>query len=507
MKKRAALLGSIFGIFNIFISMICSIVVRKLFVVYLGTEYLGLSAVFSSILGVLVILDGGVAGSMFYRIYKPLADNDNERISAVFHLTKIVYLARSVLVFLVGFAAMAFLPRLCRGSTFEMQYIYKIYMLQLVLSSASYFYIFYSFFVEAIQKRHIVALVTLAIYCVTVAAQIVCLIKYKSFVIYTLLHLLQPLTVYFVCRRISFSEYPMLRKKVKLSKGDFRDLPQMFKMVIHSLGTVVATYTDSFLITTFVGLNTLGLYDNYKVILGKVRAFLDQFTASIKDPMRLLMAEGDKEKAYGMLRNLNFFMNCTGGICSILFCAMISPFVQLWLGESYLMSSAVVATSGYTLFLSFLNYITVDIYYYNECYQRDKVSPIIEITVNLVISFVAGKYYGIPGVLFGTVLYYFSQEILRTRKLFVEYFESSPNRFLLEYADYGISVAAFIWLASNVQTMFSINNPVWAMVINGIAVSSLFFAYIWFRYRKDSRYVYFQHVATGIIDKLMRRSK
>lgn len=432
-KIKTVFLSSVIGVVNIIISTFGAILVRMYFVRNLGTEYLGLIAIFSSILGALLAVDCGVAGSMFYKIYAPIAANNREKIISTFNIIKVVYAARAGLVFIVGLAMIFFLPELCKSSDVDMCYIYEGYVTYLMIASVSYYIILYSFFVEAVQKRYLVSMISLGTYFISVVLHILSLEYSKSYIVYIVIFLGQQLTVYYICRLLIYKYYPFLRERKKITLSELKELPQFVKMAFHTLGTVIALYTDAFLISFFSGVNSLGMYDNYRVISAKVSAVLDQLTSSIKDPMRLLAVKGECEKIETALYNVNFFMFCVAGICSLIYLATIDFFVTVWLGDEYVMGTDIACSSACIIFMIALNYITVDTYYQTECYKNDKKAPIIEVIVNMFVSIVLGHQFGITGVLLGTVAYYFVQVILRSRKICNVILNKSSIDYILRY--------------------------------------------------------------------------
>ena len=56
---------------------------RTVFVHYLGNDYLGLNTLFANILSVLTIAELGIGGTIAYALYKPLAENDTEKIASL----------------------------------------------------------------------------------------------------------------------------------------------------------------------------------------------------------------------------------------------------------------------------------------------------------------------------------------------------------------------------------------------------------------------------------------
>ena len=83
MRKRNVLLGTVFGIIYQIISIILAFAVRTAFLRNLSVDHLGVNALFSDIFGILIALDCGISSSVFIRIYKPLADGDQEHVQSI----------------------------------------------------------------------------------------------------------------------------------------------------------------------------------------------------------------------------------------------------------------------------------------------------------------------------------------------------------------------------------------------------------------------------------------
>ncbi len=97
------------GITNKLITMILSFVSRRLFIQYIGIEYLGINGLFAEILGVLSLADLGFGTAMTYSFYKPIAENDTKKISALLRYYKTVYNVIAATVAVLGLALVPFL--------------------------------------------------------------------------------------------------------------------------------------------------------------------------------------------------------------------------------------------------------------------------------------------------------------------------------------------------------------------------------------------------------------
>ena len=76
---RAAWIGQFLNIFAKF-------VMRRFFVKYISTDYLGLDAVFNNIIGLMNLAELGIGSAIFYALYGPLAEEDEDRVLGVMQL-------------------------------------------------------------------------------------------------------------------------------------------------------------------------------------------------------------------------------------------------------------------------------------------------------------------------------------------------------------------------------------------------------------------------------------
>lgn len=77
-----------FGMINRVVSILFPFIVRTIFIKTLGEEYLGLNSLYSSVLQVLNLADLGFASAIVASMYKPIADNDVKKVSALMALYK-----------------------------------------------------------------------------------------------------------------------------------------------------------------------------------------------------------------------------------------------------------------------------------------------------------------------------------------------------------------------------------------------------------------------------------
>ena len=66
-------------------------VIRTIILYYLGTEYAGLSSLFTSVLQILSLSELGIGSAIVFSMYKPVAEGNNAEINALLKLYRKFY--------------------------------------------------------------------------------------------------------------------------------------------------------------------------------------------------------------------------------------------------------------------------------------------------------------------------------------------------------------------------------------------------------------------------------
>ena len=217
---------------------IISIVCRTVFIYTLGAEYLGVSGLFSNVLGILSFSELGIGTAINFSLYKPIAENDNEKIKSLLHLYRTAYRIVAVVVTLVGLLLFPFLKYIV-NTDIPMSEIHAFYFIFLFNTVSSYFITYKTAYVSALQKEYIVTNTSAIGTIVTNVCQIVLLLlggNYLSFLLMaSTIGLLQKgITVVYLNKR-----FPVLTEKQSLpldpqtKSGIWRNVRAL---IVHKVG-------------------------------------------------------------------------------------------------------------------------------------------------------------------------------------------------------------------------------------------------------------------------------
>ena len=132
-----------FGMINRVVSILFPFIVRTIFIKTLGEEYLGLNSLYSSVLQVLNLADLGFASAIVASMYKPIADNDVKKVSALMALYKKLYKVIGFCILFAGLAITPFIGALINGEPPEGVNIYIVWLLYLANTVVSYLFFAY----------------------------------------------------------------------------------------------------------------------------------------------------------------------------------------------------------------------------------------------------------------------------------------------------------------------------------------------------------------------------
>ena len=380
---------------------------RFVFVHILGKEYLGLDGLFTDILTVLSLAELGFSVSITYSLYRPVAEGDTELIKSLIRLYRRVYQIVGVTVLAVGASLTPFLDFFVKKMPEDISHIPLIYLLNVLNTGVSYFFVYKSTLLFVYQKKYIDTMIRAGVTLPVNAVQIVVLVVSGDYLYYLYIlvigTLLQNVAVAVKTDRL----YPYLREKeVRPLPGEIRqDIRRnVSAMVLNRVGAAVVFSTDNILISKFVGIVTAGLYSNYVMIRGFLNLMINALFNALTPALGNLIAMNREEGGSKAFRQLNFFGAWLFGWMSICLLWLYDPFITLWLGEGYLLPRPVVLLIVINFYLNSMRIPVAKTRSVMGLFWDERYKSILEAILNLVVSVILAKRWGVAGILTGTLI-------------------------------------------------------------------------------------------------------
>lgn len=388
------------------VSTLIAFVGRTFFVKILGREYLGVSGLFSNILSVLALAEMGVGSAIVFSLYKPLAERDEGRIRALMALYKRAYTAIGAFVLIAGCSLAPFIGFFVKEVP-NIPHFRLIYVLFAVNNAAVYFASYKAALINADQNQYITASLRQFLSLVMNAVQIAVLYAAHSYILYLAVMIvftvLQNLALCAVADRL----YPFLKKKNPPPlPSDERSVivRNVRAMLMHKVGGVAVDCTDNILISKLVGVAAVGLYSNYYLVVRTLRTLTDTLFTSLVSSVGNLGATQGKDKIFENFRAVNLAVSYVSALCFVCLFNLFSRFISLWLGGDYLLSGALTFVICLNFYLTSMRTGLLVFRSALGLFYCDRFKAVFEAVVNLVVSVVLGKMYGVFGILTGTAV-------------------------------------------------------------------------------------------------------
>lgn len=400
--SRNILFGSILKLYQTVIPF----AMRTIMVYTIGMQYLGLNSLFTSILQVLNLAELGVGSAMVFSMYKPIAEDDSSTICALMKLYRLYYRIIGGVILLAGIALLPFIPNLISGDVPEDINIYWLYILNLSATVLTYWLFAYrNSILNAYQRTDVVSIVRIVTDTLRYGFQIVALVYLKSYYAYVIVILLTQIVNNIVTAIASKKLFPdyfpignLPREDVKKINAKIRDL------FTSKIGYTIVGSADTIVISAFIGLTALALYQNYYYIMSAVIGFVTIIYNSVTAGVGNSMLTKDKKEVYKDFNVFTLLVTFICGVCISCFASLYQPFMKLWMGADMLLDNKMVV-----LFcLYFWVYeLVMMISVYKDAggiWHEDRFRPLISGVVNLILNLLLVRVIGLYGILSSTIL-------------------------------------------------------------------------------------------------------
>lgn len=372
----------------------------------LGVEYLGLDGLFTSILSVLNLAELGVGSAMVYSMYKPVAEDDTVTICALMRLYKIYYRIIGLVVLVSGLILCPFVPKLISGSVPAGINVYVLFLLNLAATVLSYWLFAYknSLF-QAYQRADMVSGITMAVNTVRYILQFLLLFIFRNYYMYLIVTLASQAAINVATAWAANKMFPGLNPKGALPKTATSDINRRIRdLFTAKLGAVVVNSVDTLVISAFLGLTVLAIYQNYYFIVTAVLSIANIVVYSCMAGIGNSIVVETKEKNFADLKTFTFIISGIACFCTACLLGLFQPFMKLWAGEELMFEyPAVICFSVYFFIVEINTLLNM----YKDAagiWHEDRFRPLITAIVNLAMNLISVHFWGIYGVLLSTVL-------------------------------------------------------------------------------------------------------
>lgn len=456
---------------------VLSFVNRTVFVYVLGAEYLGVNSLFTDILTVLSFAELGIGNAMAFSLYKPLAGDDRDKIKSLMKLYARSYKIIGIVIALLGICVIPFLKYIVGDVSYISENLTVLYLLFILNSVLSYFFVYKKSLIIADQKNYIVDVYQQVFYAIQVVAQSVFLVITRQFIVYLLIMIgITFINNVFVARKADRMYPCLLEQNVKqLEKKEIHDIVTNIKaLVVYKIGGIILESSDSILISLLVNVATVGFYSNYKMVINVFHTIGNQIMSSIIASVGNLNASDNVEKKEKVFYELLYVNGWFFGFSAMGLCFFITPLINLWFGSSYVIGFDFVIAACAYFYISSMHFPCYTYRTTAGLFVYGKYVPIISAVCNILLDILMGMKWGLAGILWAsTVSRTITYEIIDPFLIYRRIFYKPVAKYFLVY----VCIAVFTLLDGFIS--YKVANFITLGEISGFIVKVAAFSFVY----------------------------
>ncbi len=406
-----------------------------------------------------------------------------------------------------GLAVIPILPNLIKGDCPADINLYVLYGIHLFDTVVGYYLFSYkaSLF-SAHQRKDLVSKRTTVVSLIGSMVRIVVLLVFRSYYAYVFVAPFTTLTSNILNAYLAKKMYPHLYCKgtinAEMKEGIRKRIIGLISFKIYN---VVFASVDTIVISAYLGLTPLAIYNNYYYIQTSIIGFLTILTSSITAGIGNKMVTNSVEDNYQDFKRIVFMNGWIVSFCSVCMVCLYQPFMRLWVGEELMFPTSTMILMVLYFFLPRLTTIT---YTYREAaglWWEDRIRPLVATAANLFINLLLVKVIGMDGVIISTLLCtVFINIPWGTVVLFRNYFKRTVFDYftrLLFYMLVTIVAGGITVIACNLMKGNDFGTLLGKAMICAILPNILLFVV----YRKLPEYSFLKNYVNMMKNKVLRR--
>lgn len=387
------------------LSLVINLISKRVICLYLNVEYLGLQSLYSNFCDVLSFAYFGAGTAMLFSFYGPLARGDRERLAAIYKQYDSIYKKMTWTVLGIGTLTTIFAVFSVNASIsdVEVAVTYLTFMLSVVLYNR---HMVRNYFIQADQRRYFVAAVTGGVDASALVIEILLLKFFRSYEAFVICILVKNILINAIFGRYLKTRYGYLfHKSGELEKEEADTIrSNVSDMVMYRFGKVLISNTDNIFISRFISTAMVGIYSNYQFIIAGITSLIAAFYEAITARVGQMMSVSERENQYNGFQFYSFINSWMAGATIVCFYYLVQDFIKIWMGSVELLSRDAIIVIIVNYYLEICRSATKMYRESAGLFKNIKRMILIKGGLNIVLSYIMGKIWGLWGILFATTI-------------------------------------------------------------------------------------------------------
>ncbi len=399
-KKIRMNLG--FSLIGQVVTLLLGIIIPKLFIESYGSEFNGYISSINQVFTYIALLEAGVGAASLQSLYKPCGETDRGRISAILSATHRYY-TRTGFFYLGVMLLCAFLyPLIVKENGLAYSDMVLLFVIMGAKGAIPYFtYAKYKVLFRAEGKNYFITNAATIIDILLALSRAILLSLGLNIFLVQSLYLMANIIHALVYAVYIKKNYPWLNLK---AQPDYGAISQKNSVLVHQVSTLIFNNTDVLFLSIFLDLNAASIYTMYKMLINIVASVITNLTDGTSFRLGQIFHERERFLKYHDIYE-TLHLGVTFALMSVtLVC--FTPFLKLYTAEMDI---------NYIVPFMPLCIVILDILHCGRLpsgniitfagkFKETTYRSVLESVINIVFTAIFAYFFGIIGVLMGTVV-------------------------------------------------------------------------------------------------------
>ncbi|MBO5245715.1 MAG: glycosyltransferase [Eubacterium sp.] len=439
MRVKNLLRNSFFGMLGQILLIGFGFICQRVLNMRLGEALVGMNGVISNILAILSVSELGIATAVVYNLYQALADNDEQKIAGLMNLYRKAYYIFASVITLLGLAVLPFVHLFLKSNPFTVTYVRQVYLLWLIRTVLAYLLSYRRSILIADQREYVVSIAALLANALDYTV-IILIVEYSgNFLLALGLNIVIDTVSNLWISHYVHRKYPFLherRKEPLVRELRTRVFANVKNIFASHLADKLLVATDNVILSSFIGVAFVGLYNNYCLITNALTNIARALSNAIQPSVGTMFVKNHKQ-GDELLRMVTFlfFLFATSASCGIYH--IITPFVRdFWLDGSYVLDMGIVSVCVLNFFLLLMSMPVTMVMGVTGLFEKERNIAIASALCNMILSLGLVQVCGIYGLFAGTFVAYLMQMSYRIYVFYRLFLQMSMQRYLKDLMQY-----------------------------------------------------------------------
>lgn len=468
--KRNLISGVIYQVVLIALSFL----LPRLYLENFGSEVNGVLSTIKQIFAYMTLLEAGIGLASTQALYKPVANGDRTKASAVLSATNMYYRKTGIIyaaIVIVLAAVYSFLI----PTEVESTALFVIIILNAIPTLFSYFVqAKYRILMEVDGRKYVINNSETLLQLASNIGKILVLLLTDSLVliqlVYCVMALIQLSYLYFYARK----QYPWLDLGAVPDKSA---VSQKESVLVHQISGMVFNNTDIILLSVLCDFKTVSVYSIYNIFFSQVQSLITSITQGFSFALGQLF-HTDKEKFDEIFTMYETMYIASTFIIYTLMAVFLLPVIQIYtsgINDISYTNAPLVFLFAVMNLLSNGKLPSNHVLEYSGKFRETRSHAVIEMLINISVSVIAILKLGICGAIIGTIaallyrgimmIYYANRKVL-IRSVFKTY-----RLWIINGAVFALVMAVF---SADTFSGYSFLKLAGAGIINSLLIIALY---------------------------------